>query len=262
MPVYGVPRRIPSPKRRRSRSFFPAAPPAGGGGGTVTLTAGTPTTDGVGGLSVNVALPSGLTAGDYTFLFCTLNSSSPGIQQPTGFTTALANSSSDIASGSASHHIAIFYRAWQPGDTDPVNVAASSTGRWAVVPVKVSGANTSNPLEGSVGVTKQTTSTASVDAPAVTPSAATTFVTVHSGRSSTSGVAITWTPPGSMTELADAAPTGSTTMPSIEVCHQTVATGSSTGTRTATASTPCTGSQGASLLFVAAAGGGTTSVTA
>lgn len=228
----------------------------GSGGGTVTLTAGTPfqatgsVTSGV------VNLPAGLTTGDYTFLFCTLNASSGSITGPAGWSTALA---SEQSTASTSHVTAIYYRDWQSGDTDPT--VTCSSGRLAVLPVQVSGADTSNPIEGTVGSTSQASATTSVDAPSQTSVTSELLVTAHAGRSSTNGVFITWTPPSGMTELGEAGgQAAAATNASIEVAFEIITAGATTGARTATASSTATGSRGVSMLMKAAPGGGGTQI--
>src|SRR5215207_1481942 len=108
----------------------------------VTLTAGSPvesTTSVTGGV---VTLPSGLGAGDYTFLFCTMSGASAVITPPAGWSTAFASAQSTVSTALAT---AVYYRAWQSGDTNPTVTCTS--GRLVVQPVKVSGADTSNPIE-------------------------------------------------------------------------------------------------------------------
>lgn len=216
----------------------------------VTLTAGTPfqatgsVTSGV------VSLPAGLGAGDYTFLFCTLNASSGVITGPADYLTAFASAQS---TASTSHSMAVYYRAWQSGDTDPTVTCTS--GRLAVLPVEVSGADGTNPIEGAVDSTTQPAATTSVDAPSQTSVTSELLVTAHSGRSATNGVFITWTPPGGMTEIGEAGgQAAAATNASVEVCSEVITAGGPTGTRTATASSTATGSRGVSMLLAAAGG--------
>jgi hypothetical protein len=229
----------------------------GGGGGELAITAGPSTSDGVGATSINVTLPGSMADGDWTLVFPCLNSSAGLIATPSGWTALLAESASDAASGSTSHHMAIFARKWVSGDPSTLTVSASATGRWGVATAKVSGADASSVIEGTVGLTKQTSATTAIDAPSRVSTDSKLLVTAHSGRSATSGTIITWTPPSGMTEVSEAGPaSSSTTVATIEVASLVITAGATTGVKTATASSTATGSQGASLLLEPAAGGG------
>lgn len=215
----------------------------------ITFTAGTPFQPTASVTSGTISLPSGLTNGDYTFLYCTLNATTGVITGPAGWSTALASVQS---TASTSHVVAIYYKKWVSGDTDPTVTCTS--GRLAVLPVKVSGADGTNPLEGSVGSTSQGAATTSVDAPSQTASTATKLVTMHSGRSASANVFITWTGNAGMTEIGEAGGQSTTqTNASLGVYSESITAGA-TGTRTATASTTATGSRGVSMLFVGASG--------
>lgn len=217
----------------------------------VTLTAGTPFQATASVTSGVVNLPSGLATGDYTLLFCALNATSGVITAPAGWTEPFPSAQS---TASTSHAMAIYSRLWQSGDTDPTVTCTS--GRLAVLPVKVSNANTSNPIEGTVGSTTQGAATTSVDAPSQTATSSLLLLTAHSGRSATSGVFITWTPPAGMTEVGEAGgQAAAATNASIEVCSLIIGAGA-TGSQTATASSTATGSRGVSMLLLEAGGGG------
>jgi hypothetical protein len=220
----------------------------------VTLTAGTPFEATVSVTTGTVTLPAGLADGDWTFLFCTLNATTGTITGPAGWSTAFASAQS---TASTSHVTAIYYKAWVGGDTDPAVTCTS--GRLAVLPVKVSGADGTTPIEGTVGSTSQASATTLVDAPSQTSTLSTLLVTMHSGRSAAATTIILWAPDAAMTELAEATgrAVGSTNA-SLEVCSQVITAGSTTGTRTATADSTATGSRGISMLLAAAAVGGPT----
>lgn len=224
-------------------------------GTPVTLTAGTPF-EATGSVTSGIVnLPAGLAAGDYTFLFATLNASNGVITGPASWQTAFASAQS---TASTSHATAIYYRKWQSGDTDPTVTCTS--GRLAVLPVKISGADGTNPIEGTVGSTSQGSATTAVDAPTQISTDSKLLVTAHAGRSATNGVFITWTPDAAMTEVGEAGgQAAAATNASVEVASEIITAGSTTGSRTATASSTATGSRGISMLFKAvSAGGGTT----
>lgn len=224
-------------------------------GTPVTLTAGTPF-EATGSVTSGIVnLPAGLAAGDYTFLFATLNASNGVITGPASWQTAFASAQS---TASTSHATAIYYRKWQSGDTDPTVTCTS--GRLAVLPVKISGADGTNPIEGTVGSTSQGSATTAVDAPTQISTDSKLLVTAHAGRSATNGVFITWTPDAVMTEVGEAGgQAAAATNASVEVASEIITAGSTTGSRTATASSTATGSRGISMLFKAvSAGGGTT----
>jgi hypothetical protein len=215
----------------------------------VTLTAGTPFEATTSVTTGTVTLPAGLVNGDWTFLFCTLNAATGVITGPAGWSTAFASAQS---TASTSHVTAIYYRKWVGGDTDPAVTCTS--GRLAVLPVKVSGAHGTNPIEGAVDSTSQASATTAVDAPSQTSTLSKLLVTMHSGRSAAATTIILWAPDAAETELAEATSraVGSTNA-SLEVCSQVITAGSTTGSRTATADSTATGSRGISMLLAAAA---------
>lgn len=211
-----------------------------------TTTVGTPYQSTTSVTTATVTLPTGLVAGDATYLFCTLNSSSGVITGPAGWTTVQASTNSSSAT-STSHVVAIFSKFWVSGDTNPVVTCTS--GRFAILPVKVSNTDVTTPIEAAVGYTTQTSATAAVDAPSQTATNSRLLVTMHSGRSALNGTFITWTPPTGMTELGEAVSSEATsTNPSLEVNSLVLGASGATGAKTATASATATGSAGVSLL--------------
>jgi hypothetical protein len=227
----------------------------GAGTGDITLTAGTPF-EATGSVteSTGLTLPSGLADGDYTILFCCLNSSTGTISPPAGWDETFPDAQS---TASTSHVTAIYSRKWQSGDTDPV--VTCSSGRLAVLPVKVSGADASTLVEGTVGSTSQASATTSVDAPSQSSTVSKLLVTMHSGRHATAGTIITWTVDAAMTELAEAAGRAvAATNATLVVAQEVITAGSTTGTRTATASDTATGSRGISMLLKSAPSAGIT----
>ena len=233
---------------RASRIRNRAAPGGGGGGTLATLSfvAGTPfeATASV-TASDPVAYPTGMTSGDYTILVCALNGSTGTITAPVGWAELLPYTQG-VLSTSAVH--AIFYRAYASGDTEPV--VSCKSGRLAVLPVRVRGADPATLLEVPATVNQQTVAGTTIDAPAVTSTTSNVMCCTFMGRSSSSGIFPTFTPPGGVTEVGEA--TGQAvgaTNAGVSFNISDITPGASSGFKTGTASSTLTGGMGVSFVL-------------
>jgi hypothetical protein len=204
--------------------------------------------------STTVTLPSGLTDGDYTIIFVSLNASTGWITTPSGWTDILA--STNTVNGSTSGAHAIFYRKWQSGDTDPD--IATKSGRVAATPVKVSGADATTFVNTAAVVNQNASGVTTITASSITPSS-TTLVCSFMGRHASNGVYLT--PFGSisdgMTTIAEAngRATGQTNAGHC-IGYQVVTADTATGTREVNAAQNTTGAMGVSFALNEAEGGG------
>jgi hypothetical protein len=173
-------------------------------------------------------------------IFGTSRSSTGGLgAAPTGWTALRA---SFDASSSASSHMALYGRILQAGDTDPTVTATS--GRIACIFAAVMN-------HGLTAITDLVTATdingvqsASITAPSVTPSDATSLLlTGHGwGDPTTANLALTATPPSGMTEVNDVSTSDAAqTDTGVEVASLNLPDGSATGVRTATCSASVNG---------------------
>ena len=216
------------------------------GGSSVTVSAGTTYASTAAVSSAPIPLPAGLQAGDWTFLFCSLSAASGVITPPAGWTPVLASAQS---TASTSHAAAIFARKWQSGDTNPTVTCTS--GRLAVVPVRISGANATQAWEAVDSLSPA--ASASVSAPSITVTNGRTLLASFHGRESTVSLAVTWTPPADMTEVGDVSTAvAAASNAHVSVAYAPVSAGAS-GARTATASDVVEGARGVAISLVPAA---------
>ena len=217
----------------------------------VTLTASTPFQSTASVTTATVTLPTGLADGDYTLLCCALNASSGFINPPAGWDEVLTSTNSDAASGSTSLAHAIYVRKWQSGDSDPVVTCKS--GRFAVLPVRVEGADSTTFLETVAAVTKTTTKTTDIIAPSVDSVDSPLLCYTLTARHASGGHFITFLPAAGDTELGEAGSADSTTTnASVSLNTSVITPGAASGTRTGTASETTTGAMAASFIIKAA----------
>lgn len=153
----------------------------------LTFTAGTSSVSSGSQSSTTVTLPSGLTTGDYTIIVVSLVASSGSITTPSGWSNVFASAQS---TASTSHSVAVFYRKWQSGDTDPA--VSHTSGRVAATPVRVQGADATTFLDTTVDSTSQASATTSIDAPSQTPVTSPPMLCmVASARCGTNGTQVT-----------------------------------------------------------------------
>lgn len=226
----------------------------------ITFTAGTSVESTASVTSTTVTLPAGLADGDYTIIVASLNASTGFITTPSGWTDILPYTNS--ANGSTSDTLAIFYRKWVSGDTDPV--VATKSGRVAMTPIKVSGADPTTFVDVAGTVTQAASGATTIVAPSITP-ASTSLVCVFNGRHVSSGVYLDpWTNlSADLTKIAEANGRASTaTNAGHCIANATVAASVATGTRQADPANATTGAMGVSFsLNVAAAGGSSQTAT-
>lgn len=190
-------------------------------------------------------------AGDYTLLVCSLNASSGVITAPSGWSAVLASTNATL---STSDVHAIWYKKWVSGDASPTVTCTS--GRLAVLPVRVEGADGTTFIEIAATVTQQEVAGNTQEAPTVTSTASTTMCVTFNGRSATNGVFITWTPPGGTSEVGEAGGKSATqTNASASFNTSAITVGVASGTRTGTSSNTVTGGMGCSFVLKEAAGG-------
>lgn len=219
----------------------------------IAFTAGT-SVEGTGSASsTQVSLPSGLTDGDYTIVFISVNASSANITAPSGWEVILPDTNS--ANGSTSMAHAIFYRKWVSGDGS-VTISHSS-GRACATPVKVSGADGTTFVNTAASVTQAASGAATIVAPTITPSS-TTMVCVFAGRDANNGdVLDPWTNlSAGLTKIAEANGRAATqTNAGHCIAWDEVTADTATGTRQADAAQPTTGAFGVSFALNEGAGG-------
>ena len=226
----------------------------------ITFTAGTSVESTGSVTSTTVTLPAGLAAGDYTIIVASLNASSGVITTPAGWTNILASTNS--VNGSTSDALAIFYRKWVSGDTNPA--ITTSNGRFAATPIRVQGADATTFVDVAATVTQAAAGATTLTAPTITPTSG-WLVCVFNGRNQTNGVFLT---PftglsGTMTAIAEASgkATAQTNAGHL-VAFEAVTPSSATGTRQANPAVATTGAMGVSFsLKEAAAGGGAQTVS-
>lgn len=217
----------------------------------LSFTAGTPAQSTGSVTSINVTLPAGLVDGDYTILVCCSNSSSGGLNLPSGWTAILANT--NTANGSTAGHHAIFYRKWVSGDPSTVAVTLTS-GRVGVLPVKVSGADPSTFVEVAASVTQAASGATAITAPTKTSTASTVMCYTLLARSS-NGTIITLSPNAGDTEVGEAGGASSQSQCFNSLNLHTITPGVASGTRTGTASSGTTGAMGVSFVLKESAAG-------
>jgi hypothetical protein len=203
--------------------------------------------------STTVTLPSGLTDGDYTIIFVTLNASSGNITTPSGWTNILPDTNS--ANGSTSMAHAIFYRKWQSGDGDVA--VSTSNGRVAATPVRVQGADGTTFVNTAADLTQAASGAVTITAPSITPSS-TVLVCSFAGRDATNGdVLDPWTNlSAGLTKIAEAnGRAASQTNAGHCIAYEVVTADSATGTRQADAAQATTGAFGVSFALNEATGG-------
>lgn len=225
----------------------------------ITFTAGTSVESTASVTSTTVTLPAGLAAGDYTIIVVSLNVSSGSITFPAGWTEILPTTAS--VNGSTADKLAIAYRKWVSGDTDPVITTAS--GRVAMTPIKVSGADGTTFVDTAATVSQMPSPTATVTAPSITP-ASDTLVCVLNGRDATNGAFQTpyTNLSASMTKIAEASGKAATqTNAGHCIAYEVVTAGAATGTRSADPAQPAEGSMGVSFSLNAASTGTTVTPT-
>jgi hypothetical protein len=217
----------------------------------LSFTAGTPYQATASVTTAVVTLPAGLAAGDYTLLVCMLNATTGVITPPAGWTAVLASTQSTF---NTSYAHAIYYRKWVSGDTDPTVTCTS--GRLAVLPVRVVGADATTFIEVAAAVTQQAAAGTTIVAPTITSTASTLMCCVFGGRSATNGIFPTWTPPGGTTEVGEAGgQAAAATNASGSFNTSAVTPGVASGTRTGTSTQTITGGMGVSFVIKEAAGG-------
>ncbi|WP_156380231.1 hypothetical protein [Arthrobacter sp. Soil762] len=218
----------------------------------ITFTAGTSVEGTASATSTTVTLPSGLASGDYTIIIVSLNATSGVITTPSGWTNILASTNS--ANGSTSYAMAIFYRKWVSGDTNPA--ITTSNGRVAATPIRVQGADGTTFVDVSATVTQAADAATTLTAPTITP-AQVMFLSVFGGRRPTGGIYLTpfTNLSGSMTSIAEASAKSTTTNGGHLIAFQTVSTGTPTGTRVADPAGATSGAMGVSFSLKPASGG-------
>jgi hypothetical protein len=225
------------------------------GAGNITLTAGTSVESTGSVTSTTVTLPSGLVAGDYTIIVVSLNATTGVITTPSGWTNILASTQ---ATASTSDVLAIFYRKWQSGDTNPA--VTTTSGRVAATPIRVQGADGTTFVDTAASVTQASAGATTITAPTITPSD-TCLINVWNGRSGSTNVFLDpWTSlTAGLTKVAEANGR-STTQTNAGHCiaTQTVSAGVATGTKNATSANSTTGAMGVSFALNVAPGGGGT----
>lgn len=220
----------------------------------ITFTAGTSVESTASVASTTVTLPAGLADGDYTIIVVSLNASTGTITTPSGWTDILPTTNS--VNGSTSDALAIFYRKWVSGDTDPV--VATKSGRVAMTPIKVSGADATTFVDVAATVTQAASGATTIEAPSITP-ASTTLVCVFNGRDANNGDFLTpfSSLSASMTEIAEASGKATTaTNAGHCIAFEVVTAGAATGTRQVNPSQATTGAMGVSFSLNEAAAGG------
>lgn len=219
----------------------------------LTFTAGTSVESTGSVTSTTVTLPAGLAAGDYTIIVVSLNASSGTITTPSGWTDILPQTNS--VNGSTSDCHAIFYRKWVSGDTDPS--VTTKSGRVAMTPVRVQGADASTFVDISATVTQTASGATTVTAPTITPTS-TTLVCTFNGRDAANG---NFQTPysnlsASMTSIAEASGKAtSQTNAGHLIAYEVVTANSATGTRQADPAQSVEGAMGVSFSLNAAASG-------
>jgi hypothetical protein len=224
-----------------------------GGASTLTFTAGTaaesPGSNFV--TSIDVTLPAAA-SGDYHLLVTASQSASGGWSTPAGW-TALLPSTNSVSPSTSGHH-AIYYRKWISGDPSTVTVSCGS-GRVGVLPVLVSGADTTTFVEVSPSVTQAASGATSIVAPAVTSTDSVVMCYTLFARSSTATV-ITFTPAAGDTEVGEAgARTAAAAAGYVSFNTSTITAGVSSGTRTGTASSATQGAFAVSFVLKTGAEG-------
>lgn len=220
----------------------------------ITFTAGTSVESTASVTTTTVTLPSGLVDGDYTIIVASLNASTGFITTPSGWTDILPYTNS--VNGSTSDTHAIFYRKWVSGDTDPD--VATKSGRVAMTPIKVSGADPTTFVDTAATVTQAASGATTLVAPSITPSS-TVLVCTFNCRDANNGDFITpfANLSASMTEIAQASgkATAATNAGHL-VAYEVVTAGSATGTRQADPAQASTGGMAVSFSLNEAASGG------
>lgn len=206
-------------------------------------------------VSAAVPIPSGAVAGDAHYIFCELTASTGAITTPSGYTAVVPQFDSE---NSTSAESACFRKnTTLSGGGGTVTISFSS-GRFAAASLAVKDIDTSV-FEDVAGASDNgpATTTASVDAPTLTPANANSLLlTGHTGRNPTPGEAVTYTAPSGMTEEVDVSTSvAAVSEASVEVCSLAVLDTNPTGTKTATASVVVSAS-GMSVLVRGALAGG------
>lgn len=196
----------------------------------VVFTAGTSVESTASVTATTVTLPAGLAAGDYTIIVVSLNAATGVITTPAGWTNILASTAS--VNGSTSDELAIFYRAWQSGDTNPS--VTTTSGRVAATPIKVSGADPTTFVD-VVGTVQQLASGATtLTATSITPASSVVCWVVNGRNSATTGVFLTPFSAQTQTQIAEASAKATT---AANAGHSFMATTSATpGAASASAS--------------------------
>lgn len=191
-------------------------------------------------------------AGDIIVLFVSVTASSGTITGPGGVWNVGA--AGFHATSSTSHTHAMFWRAWQSGDTDPTVTCAS--GRLLIVPIRLRGVNTSTPFEGGVTTNAGGASAATtIAAPSVTPTNSRFLLIDYAGRIASAGASATYTPQGNTTEISDrSTAVAAASNQSQEVVTRVLADASATGTETTTATQTVDGTSIVTLLQAASTG--------
>jgi hypothetical protein len=217
---------------------------------SAVFTAGTSVAASASQSSTTFTVPA-TAAGEFSIVVAAVNATNGAVTTPAGWTNIQA---SIRGTASTSIAAAIFYREWQAGD--PATVAVShSNGRSVVLPVLVTGADTTTFIEVACAVTQASSGATAIVAPTTTPTASTTACFVYVARSPTNGNQITWTPGANLTEVLQDVATSTATNASAEFCYDSVTPGVATGTRTSTASVSTTGAMGFSFVVTDNASG-------
>lgn len=224
----------------------------------ITLTAGT-STESTGSVTATaVTLPTGLAAGDYTIIVVSMNGSSGVITTPSGWTNILASTNS--VNGSTSDALAIFYRKWVSGDTNPS--VTTTSGRVAATPIRVQGADPSTFVDTVATVTQEASGATTLTAPSITPTS-TMLVSVFNGRNAINGNFLTPfnSLSASMTKVAEASgkATGATNAGHC-VGAETVTAGVATGTRQVNPAVATTGGMSVSFALKLSTAGVTVTI--
>ena len=182
-----------------------------------------------------VNLPTNKQAGDLLLMFV-LNRASQSISTgPSGWTlysTSPVASSDSGANGANDVELTIYYKACSASEASTVNVVLSATSQFIAVTMSIPQGSLTAPIEvfGSTPTISGTAQNTSVSAPSVTTAQTDALlITLHIYRNG-----VTWTPPGTMTEIVDTgAAIGGM---SVEVSTKVLTAAGATGTMTATTS--------------------------
>ena len=216
----------------------------------ITYTAGTVSESTGSVTSTTVTLPAGLAAGDYSIIVIALNATNGNITTPAGWTDIVPDTN---GTASTSFAMAIFYRKWVSGDSNPS--IATTSGRTAAVAIKVSGADPTTFIDvQAASVTQAGSGATTVTAPTITPTS-TDAVFVWGGRSPTNGNILT--PWGNLsagvTKTSEgSAQAASQTNAGFCIGTATVTANTATGTKTADPNVSTTGAWGFSFSLNAA----------